>query len=120
MASQEDIKRQLVNYQPSEEERLVISSSMFNFVTMAMIGAASLGVSARLWARSRSPTGNSRTAIPTILGSFTGLALGGLLGMDRGMRQLRNSLPADSHLLALIHENDQLHKRETLFDDKQE
>ena len=54
------------------------------------------------------------------MGTFTGLTLGGLLGMDRGMRQLRNSLPADSHLLALIHENDQLHKRETLFNDKQD
>ena len=34
MTTEEDIKRQLINYQPSDEERLVISSSMFNFVTM--------------------------------------------------------------------------------------
>ncbi|KAI8047807.1 uncharacterized protein B0P05DRAFT_481300 [Gilbertella persicaria] len=112
MISRENIKQELVNYQPTDEERLVIRSAVFNFVTMATIGAAALGMSASLW--SKSPSAKPKTAIPTILGTFTGLTLGGILGMDRGMRQLRESLPVNSHLLTLIHENDQL-KKETLL-----
>jgi hypothetical protein len=52
------------------------------------------------------------------VGTFTGLAFGGALGMDRGMHKLRESLPKDSQLLAIIHENDELKQRqlqETLF-----
>jgi hypothetical protein len=37
--------------------------------------------------------------------------------MDKGMHKLRESLPRDSRLLAIIHENDQLKRQteETLF-----
>lgn len=37
--------------------------------------------------------------------------------MDKGMHKLRESLPTDSHLLKIIHENDQLKQQaqETLF-----
>ena len=37
--------------------------------------------------------------------------------MDKGMHKLRESLPKDSHLLKIIHENDQLKQQaqETLF-----
>lgn len=52
------------------------------------------------------------------MGTFAGLAFGGALGMDRGMHRLRESLPRDSHLLSLIHENDKLkqqQQQETLF-----
>jgi hypothetical protein len=50
------------------------------------------------------------------VGIFSGLVFGGALGMDRGMRTLRESLPKDSQLLRIIHENDDLKKQqETLF-----
>jgi hypothetical protein len=53
------------------------------------------------------------------VGTFTGLACGGALGMDKGMHKLRESLPKDSQLLSIIHENDLLKKQqqqqETLF-----
>lgn len=52
-----------------------------------------------------------------LVGTFAGLTCGGVLGMDKGMHRLRESLPKDSHLLKIIHENDQLkqHAQETLF-----
>ncbi|KAL9560053.1 hypothetical protein MBANPS3_000118 [Mucor bainieri] len=112
MSSKDEIKFELVNYKPSEEENLVIRSAVFNFITLATIGAASLGMSARLWARSRATAQRPATAIPTILGTFAGLTCGGALGMEKGMQKLRESLPKDSHLLKIIHENDQL-KQET-------
>ncbi|GAA5817059.1 hypothetical protein MFLAVUS_010596 [Mucor flavus] len=118
MSSQEDIKLELINYKPTDEEKLVIRSAMFNFITLATLGAASLGMSARLWASSRATPLKPRTAIPTILGAFTGLAFGGGLGMDRGMHKLRESLPSDSRLLAIIRQNDDLRQKElqeTLF-----
>lgn len=37
MTSQEDIKLELINYKPTEEEKLVIRSAMFNFVTLGKI-----------------------------------------------------------------------------------
>lgn len=46
--------------------------------------------------------------------TFTGLTLGGALGMDRGMHKLRESLPPNSTLLQVIRENDEL-KKETLL-----
>lgn len=51
------------------------------------------------------------------MGIFAGLTFGGALGMDRGMHRLRESLPRDSHLLSIIHENDNLkqQQQETLF-----
>ncbi|KAI8096138.1 hypothetical protein BDF21DRAFT_328616 [Thamnidium elegans] len=116
MSSQEDIKLELINYKPTDEEKLVIRSAMFNFITLATLGAASLGMSARLWGKA-TPL-KPRTAIPTILGTFTGLAFGGALGMDRGMHKLRESLPNDSRLLAIIRQNDDLRQKElqeTLF-----
>ncbi|KAI7872630.1 uncharacterized protein EV154DRAFT_487536 [Mucor mucedo] len=117
MSSKEDIKVELVSYKPTDEEKLVIRSALFNFITLATVGAASLGMSARLWAKSRTTPLKPRTAIPTILGTFAGLAFGGALGMDRGMHRLRESLPRDSHLLTIIHENDKLkqQRQETLF-----
>ncbi|KAK4519120.1 Topoisomerase 1-associated factor 1 [Mucor velutinosus] len=117
MSSKDEIKFELVNYKPSKEEELVIRSAVFNFITLATIGAASLGMSARLWARSRATAQRPATAIPTILGTFAGLTCGGVLGMDKGMHKLRESLPKDSHLLKIIHENDQLKQQaqETLF-----
>ncbi|KAF1804774.1 hypothetical protein V8B55DRAFT_1497286 [Mucor lusitanicus] len=117
MSSKDEIKFELVNYKPSKEEELVIRSAVFNFITLATIGAASLGMSARLWARSRATAQRPATAIPTILGTFAGLTCGGVLGMDKGMHKLRESLPTDSHLLKIIHENDQLKQQaqETLF-----
>lgn len=56
-----------------------------------------------------------------IVGTFTGLIFGGALGMDRGMHKLRETLPKESHLLQIIHENDNVRKRkleETLFNPK--
>lgn len=53
-----------------------------------------------------------------VVGTFAGLTFGGALGMDRGMHRLRESLPKDSQLLAIIHENDALKEKiqqETLF-----
>lgn len=51
------------------------------------------------------------------MGTFAGLTCGGVLGMDKGMHKLRESLPKDSHLLKIIHENDQLKQQaqERLF-----
>ncbi|EPB91564.1 hypothetical protein HMPREF1544_01486 [Mucor circinelloides 1006PhL] len=117
MSSKDEIKFELINYKPSKEEELVIRSAVFNFITLATIGAASLGMSARLWARSRATAQKPATAIPTILGTFAGLTCGGVLGMDKGMHKLRESLPKDSHLLKIIHENDQLKQQaqERLF-----
>ncbi|KAI7903013.1 uncharacterized protein BX663DRAFT_509230 [Cokeromyces recurvatus] len=110
-SSKEDIKIKLINHVPTAEEKLVIRSVMFNFITFSTVGAASLGMSARLWANSRTTIHKQpRSAIPTILGTFIGLVLGGILGMDRGMHKLRKSLPENSELLAIIHENDQLKK----------
>ncbi|CEP19388.1 hypothetical protein [Parasitella parasitica] len=118
MPSKDDIKLELINYQPSQEEMLVVRLAVFNFITLATIGAASLGMSARLWARSRATAQKPATAIPTILGTFAGLTCGGVLGMDKGMHKLRESLPKESRLLEIIHENDQLRQQqqqETLF-----
>ncbi|KAI8391446.1 uncharacterized protein BYT42DRAFT_556871 [Radiomyces spectabilis] len=102
---QSAIKKELVNYVPTEADRTVIRSAIFQFVTIATLGAASLGMSARLWAKSR-PLPKRRTGIPTILGFFTGLALGAFLGADRGMQKMREGLPPDSRLLSIIHEVD--------------
>ncbi|CAO3636337.1 unnamed protein product [Cunninghamella blakesleeana] len=102
------IKDKLINYKPNEEERRAIQSALFNFITYASVGAAALGVSGRMWSKSRAALGKKRTAIPAILGTFTGLAFGGLLGMSQGMRKLKDGLPIDSPLLSIIKENDQL------------
>lgn len=68
MSSKEDIKVELVNYKPTDEEKLVIRSALFNVITLgkclqgkildvltcfylATVGAASLGMSARLWGK---------------------------------------------------------------------
>ncbi|KAI9478510.1 MAG: hypothetical protein EXX96DRAFT_571184 [Benjaminiella poitrasii] len=112
-SSKEDIKSKLINFKPTPDEKLVIQSVMFNFITFTTIGAASLGMSARLWANSRAAIHKQspRTAIPTILGTFAGVVLGGILGMDKGMHKLRTSLPDNSGLLAIIHENDQVKGR---------
>ncbi|KAG0182243.1 hypothetical protein DFQ29_005126 [Apophysomyces sp. BC1021] len=107
MSSQEAIKERLATFTPTDAERSVIKSAMFNFITMATVGAAALGMSAKQWANSRRP-GHKRNGILTILGTFTGLTLGGALGMDNGMQKLRESLPADSQLLAIIRDNDRL------------
>ncbi|KAI8879300.1 hypothetical protein K501DRAFT_226936 [Backusella circina FSU 941] len=104
------IKGELANYKPTEDEKLVIKSALFNLISLSTIGAASLGVSANLFAKSRGK--GTRTAIPTILGTFTGLAFGGIMGMDKGMHKLRESLPTDSRLLAIIRENDKLKAEE--------
>lgn len=37
MKSKEDIKSELINYQPTPEERLAIRSAMFNFITLGNI-----------------------------------------------------------------------------------
>lgn len=50
----------------------------------------------------------------SIVGFFTGLALGGALGMEKGMRTLRTNLPMDSKLLAIIRETDQLREHPPL------
>jgi hypothetical protein len=47
------------------------------------------------------------------VGTFAGLTCGGVLGMDKGMHKLRESLPKDSRLLQIIHENDQLKQQQT-------
>ncbi|KAI9029960.1 hypothetical protein CLU79DRAFT_733419 [Phycomyces nitens] len=109
--SKTEIKQQLANYVPNEQERLVIRSAMFSLITFATVGAASLGMSARMWSKSRTPVGK-RSGIPTILGFFTGLTLGGALGMNKGMQTLRSSLPSDSGLLTLIHDHDQIKQQE--------
>jgi len=75
MSSKDEIKFELINYKPSKEEELVIRSAVFNFITLgismccmisglsvlkhsiATIGAASLGMSARLWGRCISNNG---------------------------------------------------------------
>ncbi|GAN06058.1 hypothetical protein MAM1_0110c05535 [Mucor ambiguus] len=155
-ASKDEIKFELVNYKPSKEEELVIRSAVFNFITLGMllcglhsvsyvvtnthhtatIGAASLGMSARLWDQGqlhsgqqllyqqsvrKQPTRHNQTThsslIHSLVGTFAGLTCGGVLGMDKGMHKLRESLPRDSHLLKIIHENDQLKQQaqETLF-----
>ncbi|KAI9490355.1 hypothetical protein BDB00DRAFT_838141 [Zychaea mexicana] len=102
--SKEEIKQELAQYEPNEEERAAIKSAVFNFVNLSTVGAGSLGLAGYLWNKSRP----KRTGIPTILGFFTGLALGGALGMDKGMRTLRARLPSDSKLLSIIHETDQM------------
>ncbi|KAG2224904.1 hypothetical protein INT45_010853 [Circinella minor] len=102
--SKEEIKQELAKYEPNEEERAAIKSAVFNFVNLATAGAGSLGLAGHFWNKSRT----KRTGIPTILGFFTGLALGGALGMDKGMRTLRSKLPHDSKLLAIIRETDEL------------
>ncbi|KAI8146895.1 hypothetical protein BJV82DRAFT_664995 [Fennellomyces sp. T-0311] len=102
--SKEEIKKELAQYTPNEEERAAIKSAMFNVINLATVGAGSLGLSGHLWNKSRPKP----TAIPTILGFFTGLALGGALGMDKGMRTLRSKLPAESKLLEIIRETDQI------------
>ncbi|KAL0095731.1 hypothetical protein J3Q64DRAFT_1711198 [Phycomyces blakesleeanus] len=109
--SKTEIKQQLATYVPNEKERLVIRSAMFSLITFATVGAASLGMSARMWSKSRTPVGK-RSGIPTILGFFTGLTLGGALGMNKGMQTLRASLPSDSGLLTLIHEHDEIKQQE--------
>ncbi|KAI8335466.1 hypothetical protein BC941DRAFT_430413 [Chlamydoabsidia padenii] len=48
----------------------------------------------------------------TYVGTFTGLAFGGLLGMSQGMQKVRQNLPQDSPLLAIIMENEQLKQQE--------
>ncbi|CAO3613380.1 unnamed protein product [Cunninghamella echinulata] len=113
------IKDKLINYKPNEEERKVIQSALFNLITYASVGAAALGVSGRMWSKSRAALGKKRTAIPAILGTFTGLAFGGLLGMSQGMKKLKEGLPLESSLLAIIKENEQLKQQkmdETLSD----
>ncbi|KAI8997066.1 hypothetical protein BDB01DRAFT_769698 [Pilobolus umbonatus] len=117
--SREDIiKRELINYQPTPEDRLVIKAAMFNFITLSTLGAASLGMAARYYAKSR-PVANPRTFIPTLLGIFGGLVCGGALGMDKGMHKLRDTLPADSQLLSIIRSNDELKKKDkVLFDSR--
>ncbi|KAI9300351.1 hypothetical protein BJ944DRAFT_291759 [Cunninghamella echinulata] len=113
------IKDKLINYKPNEEERKVIQSALFNLITYASVGAAALGVSGRMWSKSRAALGKKRTAIPAILGTFTGLAFGGLLGMSQGMKKLKEGLPLESPLLAIIKENEQLKQQkmdETLSD----
>lgn len=37
MSSQEDIKLELINYKPTDEEKLVIRSAMFNFITLGNV-----------------------------------------------------------------------------------
>ncbi|KAJ8652202.1 hypothetical protein O0I10_012163 [Lichtheimia ornata] len=108
--SKEEIKNELTKYEPTPEERTVIRGAVFNVISLATAGAGSLGLSGYLWNKSRpKPTG-----IPTILGFFTGLALGGALGMEKGMRTLRTNLPMDSKLLAIIRETDQLREHPPL------
>ncbi|CAO3636339.1 unnamed protein product [Cunninghamella blakesleeana] len=86
----------------------ILIVSYFYYYIKASVGAAALGVSGRMWSKSRAALGKKRTAIPAILGTFTGLAFGGLLGMSQGMRKLKDGLPIDSPLLSIIKENDQL------------
>ncbi|CAO3599881.1 unnamed protein product [Absidia cylindrospora] len=113
MPTREDIiKQRLIQYKPNDEERIVIQSALFNLITYASVGAAALGVSGRMWSKSRQVAGKKRTAIPAILGTFTGLAFGGLLGMSQGMQKVRQGLPRDSPLLAIIMENEQLKQHE--------
>ncbi|KAI9260562.1 hypothetical protein BDA99DRAFT_512462 [Phascolomyces articulosus] len=104
--SKEEIKQELAKYEPNEEERAAIKSAVFNFINLATAGAGSLGLAGHFWNKSR--VASKRTGIPTILGFFTGLALGGALGMDKGMRTLRSKLPHDSKLLEIIRETDQI------------
>ncbi|KAG0173372.1 hypothetical protein DFQ28_000285 [Apophysomyces sp. BC1034] len=101
MSSQEAIKERLATFTPTDAERSVIKSAMFNFITMATVGAAALGMSAKQW-------GEKAYWAVADVGTFTGLTLGGALGMDNGMQKLRESLPADSQLLAIIRDNDRL------------
>lgn len=42
------------------------------------------------------------------------------MGMNKGMRTLRNSLPQDSELRRLIHANDQLRKEAILLSQQQQ
>ncbi|KAI7878342.1 hypothetical protein K492DRAFT_209049 [Lichtheimia hyalospora FSU 10163] len=108
--SKEEIKNELTKYEPTPEERTVIRGAVFNVISLATAGAGSLGLSGYLWNKSRpKPTG-----IPTILGFFTGLALGAALGMEKGMRTLRTHLPSDSKLLSIIRETDQLREHPPL------
>ncbi|SAM08812.1 hypothetical protein [Absidia glauca] len=113
MTSREDIiKQRLLHYKPNDEERTVIRSAVFNLITFASVGAAALGVSGRMWSKSRQAMGKKRTAIPAIIGTFTGLAFGGLVGMSQGMQKVRQGLPRDSPLLAIIMENEQMKQEE--------
>ncbi|KAI9315904.1 hypothetical protein BX666DRAFT_2028147 [Dichotomocladium elegans] len=100
----DEIKQTLSKYEPNEQEREVIRSAVFNVINLATVGAGSLGLAGHLWNKSRP----KRTGIPTILGFFTGLALGAALGMEKGMQTLRTRLPLDSKLRSIILETDQL------------
>ncbi|KAL1935472.1 hypothetical protein VTP01DRAFT_4612 [Rhizomucor pusillus] len=103
MSSKEEIKQELSKYQPTPAEQTIIRTALFDVVTLASVGAASLGLSGHLW-----------------MGFFTGLALGTAMGMNKGMRTLRNSLPQDSELRRLIHANDQLRKEAILLSQQQQ
>ncbi|KAI8069388.1 hypothetical protein BC940DRAFT_297601 [Gongronella butleri] len=109
---EEIIKQKLLQHKLNDAERKVINSALFNTVTYASVGAAALGVSGRMWARSREAVGKPRSAIPMILGTFAGLALGGLMGMSHGMKVVRRDLPSDSPLRAIIQEHEKLKQEE--------
>ncbi|ORY96271.1 hypothetical protein BCR43DRAFT_491387 [Syncephalastrum racemosum] len=113
MPERRELKHRLANYTPTEEERSVIKSAIFDVINLSTVGAGALGMSGHLWSRSRP----KRTGIPTILGFFAGLTLGGMMGMEKGMRTLRNHLPPNSTLLDIIHSNDRL-RMEQVFPDQ--
>ncbi|CEG65728.1 hypothetical protein RMATCC62417_02449 [Rhizopus microsporus] len=121
----EPLKIELRNYQPTDEERQVMRSAMFRFITPMLLGAAALGYStAVIGLKSKISymcsyliilIGKSRkwrySTIATFLGVNTGILCGAMLGADRGMNKLREGLPQDSKLLGMIHQLDELKKQ---------
>ncbi|CEG65729.1 hypothetical protein CU097_009238 [Rhizopus azygosporus] len=104
----EPLKIELRNYQPTDEERQVMRSAMFRFITPMLLGAAALGYSTAVIGKSRKWR---YSTIATFLGVNTGILCGAMLGADRGMNKLREGLPQDSKLLGMIHQLDELKKQ---------
>ncbi|KAI9272446.1 hypothetical protein BY458DRAFT_435461 [Sporodiniella umbellata] len=107
MTSKEDIRKELANYKPTEEESLVFKSAMFRLITPMALGAVALGLSASLIGKSKQW---KRPYLTTFVGVNVGAIFGGLLGTNRGMNKLREGLPEDSKILSMIHQLDDIKK----------
>ncbi|KAI8973219.1 hypothetical protein BDF20DRAFT_914695 [Mycotypha africana] len=102
-----ELKRKLEQHQYTPEENMVMRSAMFNFVTLTSVGAASLGLAARLLAKSRRvPTG-----FFTFAGTLLGMGCGASLGTDRALHKIETSLPPDSLLLEFFSKNKKLNSK---------
>ncbi|KAI7861814.1 hypothetical protein BDF14DRAFT_1863983 [Spinellus fusiger] len=64
--SKQELYQTLVQYQPKEEEKRAIKSSVFQLVTFISLGTASLGMSAHLWSKSRTHAGNRGSRVITL------------------------------------------------------